>query len=116
MLPNDSLAAAANAASPFTDPRMRHFFDPHQEVGQAIAESLEWTEQIARDIYLFYAPGQKWSDPPPKPERYAHQLTNAWADRDQYRVAADLTEELRLSMEKMMPTAGKDTSLLEGQE
>ncbi len=115
MLPNDSLEAAAKAACPFTDPRMRHFFDPHQEVGKAIAQSLKWTGQIAREIYLFYAPGQKWSDPPPKPERYAHQLTNAWANRDRYRVAADLTEELRLSMEKMVPTADQNVSSLKGQ-
>ena len=102
MLPNDSLEAATKAAAPFSDSRVHHFFDPHKDVGKAIAESLGWTGQIARDIYLFYAPGQKWRDQPPGPERYAHQLTNAWADRDHYRVAADLTGELRISMEKMI--------------
>ena len=90
------------AAGPFSDRRVRHFFDPHQKVGKTIAESLGWEGQIAQDIYLFYAPGQKWRDQPPSPDRYAHQLTNAWADRDHYRVAADLTDELRMSMENMV--------------
>jgi hypothetical protein len=104
MLPNDSLEAATQAANPFSDERVRHFFDPHQAVGKAIAESLGWSEQIAWDVYLFYAPGQKWGEQPPSPVAYTHQLTNAWADRDHYRVAADLTKELRLSMEKMIPS------------
>lgn len=104
MLPNDSLEAATQAAGPFSDDRVRHFFDPHKEVGKAVAESLKWAGQIAWDIYLFYAPGQKWDDYPPLPVAYAHQLTNAWADRDHYRVAADLIEELRLSMAKLIPT------------
>ena len=102
MLPNDSLEAAMQAAGPFSDRRVRHFFDLHQEVGKAIAESLGWGGEIARDVYLFYAPGPKWRDRPPSPDRYAHQLTNAWADRNHYRVAADLTAELRMSMEKMI--------------
>ena len=106
MLPNDSLEAAANVASPFTDPRMHHFYDPHKEVGKAIAERLGWVGQNAWDIYMFYTPGQKWRDLPPRPERYAHQLTNAWADRDHYRVAAALTEELRLSMVQMIQAHG----------
>jgi hypothetical protein len=101
MLPNDSLAAAKSAAAPFADRRVRHFFDPQKKVGMAIANSLSWEGRIAWDIYLYYAPGQKWRDQPPSPFLYAHQLTNAWADRDHYRVAADLAEELASSMEKM---------------
>ena len=102
MLPNDSFETAANAASPFSDRRVRHFFDPEKQVGNAIADSLSWAGRIAWDIYLFYAAGQKWIDQPPSPVFYAHQLTNAWADRDHFRLAADLTEELRVSMEKMI--------------
>ena len=103
MLPNDTLEAATQTAAPFSDDRVRHFFDAHKTVGKAIAESLGWSEQIAWDIYLFYAPGQKWEEHPPSPIAYAHQLTNAWADRDHYRVAADLTKELKGVMEKMIP-------------
>lgn len=102
MLPNDSLEAATNAAGPLTDSRVRHFFDPDKQVGMAIADSLQWEGHIAWDIYLFYMPGQKWADRAPSPVFYAHQLTNAWADRDHYRVAADLTEELRGAMAKMI--------------
>jgi hypothetical protein len=104
MLPNDSLAAVISAAGPFTDLRVRHFFDPEKKVGKAIAKSLSWEGRIAWDIYLYYAPGQKWTDQPPSPVLYAHQLTNVWANRGHYRVAADLTEELRLSMQKMIST------------
>lgn len=102
MLPNDSLEAAISAAGPFTDSRVRHFFDPEKQVGKAVANSLKWEGRIAWDIYLYYAPGQKWTDQPPAPSYYAHQLTNTWADRDRYRVAADLTEELGVSMEKLI--------------
>jgi hypothetical protein len=102
MLPNDSLEAAIVAARPFTDSRVCHFFDPEKQVGKAVANSLKWEGRIAWDIYLYYAPDQKWTDQPPAPFYYAHQLTNAWANRDHYRVAADLTEELRMSMEKMI--------------
>ena len=102
MLPNDSIETAIKAASPFTDSRVSHFFDPEKQVGKAVANSLKWEERIAWDIYLHYAPGQKWTEQPPEPLYYAHQLTNAWADRDHYRVAPDLPEELRVSMEKLI--------------
>jgi len=102
MLPNDSIETATNAARPFTDSRVRHFFDPDKQVGMDIANSLKWEGRIAWDIYLYYAPGQKWADLPPSPVLFAHQLPNAWADREHYRVAADLTEELRVSMGKMI--------------
>ncbi|MGD9251880.1 MAG: hypothetical protein PVG19_11675 [Desulfobacterales bacterium] len=114
MLPSDSLEAATQAAGPFSDRRVRHFFDPHKEVGKAIAEGLGWAGQIARDIYLFYAPGQKWDEHPPSPVAYAHQLTNAWADRDHYRVAADLTDELRKSMGKLIRRADQKAFSLNG--
>lgn len=102
MLPNDSIETAANAARPFTDSRVRHFYDPDKQVGKDIANSLKWEGRIAWDIYLFYAPGQKWTDSPPSPSLYSHQLTNEWADREHFRVGADLAESLRLSMEEMI--------------
>ena len=102
MLPNDTVEAAITAARPFTDKRIHHFFDPEKQVGKKIGSSLKWEGQIAWDIYLFYAPGQKWGDLPPPPVRYAHQLTNEWADREHYRVAADLADELSVSMAKMI--------------
>ena len=94
MLPNDTLEAASMAAGALTDSRVRHFFDPEKQAGQAIARSLHWEGQTARDTYLFYAPGQKWEDLPPPPVDYAHQLTNAWADRDRLKIAGDLAENL----------------------
>ena len=94
MQPSDSMEAALNAARPLTDQRVRHFFDPEQEVGKAIAESLEWKGQVAREIFLFYQAGQEWEDHPPPPVDFAHQLTNAWADRDRLKIAGDLGDYL----------------------
>ncbi len=94
MLPNDTLEAASMAAGALTDSRVRHFFDPEKQAGQAIASSLRWESQTARDTYLFYAPGQQWEELPPPPVDYAHQLTNAWADRDRLKIAGDLVDYL----------------------
>jgi hypothetical protein len=102
MLPNDSIETAANAAKPFTDSRANHFFDPEKRVGKAVANSLNWEGRIAWDIYLYYGRGQEWSDLPPSPINYYHQLTNDWADRDHYRVENDLTESLMASMGEMI--------------
>jgi hypothetical protein len=102
MLPNDSIETATNAARPFTDSRVRHFYDPEKQVGKDIANSLQWEGRIAWDIYLFYSPEQKWTDLPPSPSLYSHQLTNEWADREHYRVGADLAESLRRSMREMI--------------
>ena len=102
MLPNDSIETATNAARSFNDSRVRHFYDPEKQVGEAIANSLNWEGRIAWDIYLFYDRGQNWIDCPPIPISYAHQLTNEWADRDHYRVGNDLAESLMDSMGKMI--------------
>ena len=97
MLPGDTRDAAADAGRGFGDPRIHHFFDPENQAGKAIADSLHWAGQVARDTYLFYAQGQKWGDHPPPPADYAHQLTNAWADRDRLKMAGDLTDYLSLT-------------------
>ena len=102
MLPSDSIETATNAAKPLTDSRVRHFYDPEKQVGKAIANSLHWEGRIAWDIYLFYAPGQMWTDQPPSPALYLHQLTNEWADREHYRVGADLADSLKRSMGEMI--------------
>jgi hypothetical protein len=102
MLPNDSIETATSAARPFTDRRVRHFYDPEKQVGKDIAGSLQWEGRIAWDIYLFYAPGQKWTNLPPPPALYSHQLTNEWADREHYRVGADLAASLKRFMAEMI--------------
>jgi hypothetical protein len=102
MLPNDSIETAANASKPFTDSRVHHFFDPEKQVGKTIANSLNWEGRIAWDIYLYYDRGQKWTDLPPSPINYYHQLINDWADQDHYRVGNDLTKSLMSSMGDMI--------------
>jgi hypothetical protein len=75
---------------------VRHFFDPEKQIGKAIASNLNWGSHIAWNIYLFYDRGQKCSDQPPTPVKYAHQLTNEWADRHQNHRSVESQLELFL--------------------
>jgi hypothetical protein len=56
---------------------------------------------VAWDIYLFYGPTLKWTEAPPKPGFWMHQLSDDWAKNDQYRTGDDLKNELSASMEKL---------------
>jgi hypothetical protein len=78
------------------DPRVRHFYDPQQRAGKAVARSLGAEEgAVAWDIYLFYKPGSQWMEHPPLPDNWLHQLTGArWAGFTYYRRGDDLMQEL----------------------
>jgi len=67
MLPKDSLEAALPAIKYLNDNRIRHFYDPNQRSGKAVAMSVGWDGKIAWDIYLFYPPKVKWTNIPPAP-------------------------------------------------
>lgn len=100
MLESDNEAAARKASS-FSAQRVKHFYDPGRQVGQrfrnqvfpnAFDEALaslpadhwmhEWMPQMKDryaggpewDIYMFFAPGLKWLDTPPRPTRYVRHL------------------------------------------
>ncbi len=85
-----------------SDDRINHFYDRHKTVGKTIANSVGWNGNVAWDIYLFYGPTVKWIEAPPKPEFWMHQLTDDWAEKDQYRTGDDLKNELSVSMEKLL--------------
>jgi hypothetical protein len=61
-----------------------------------------WQGSVAWDIYLFYAPDKKWTNEPPIPEYWMHQLTDSWATKDKYRTGNDLKDELFNSMQKLL--------------
>jgi hypothetical protein len=71
-------------------------------VGRVIANNVGWSENVAWDIYLFYLPTDKWTDTPPDPKYWMHQLKDDWATKETYRTGDDLKEALSASMEKLM--------------
>jgi len=79
ILDEDSLEAAIASVKVLNDKRIRHFYDQNQIVGKEIANSVGWAGNIAWDIYLFYASDVDWTDLPPKPIYWMHQLTDEWA-------------------------------------
>jgi hypothetical protein len=101
ILDNDSLEAAIPSIKFLSDKRIQHYYDQNQIVGKKIAHSVGWAGNIAWDIYLFYQPYAEWSDMPPSPSCWMHQLTDDWATKVKYRTGLDLNNELLLSMEKL---------------
>jgi len=105
----DSEAAAKRAMEGFRpDSRVRHFYDPEQRVGRAIAQSLgTGATKVAWDIYLFYERGGEWGDGPPVPVAWMHQLTSSsWADVAYFHSGNDLTRELIKTMKKLTTIKG----------
>jgi hypothetical protein len=97
MLENDYEATARRAAAGFApDGRVRHFHDPRRMAGRAIAAGLGATEgQVAWDIYLFYGPDSQWTEDPPAPAHWVHQLADStWADAGRYHTEEHLVQEL----------------------
>jgi hypothetical protein len=101
ILDKDTLDAAIPSVKFLSDPRIKHFYDDNKIVGITIADSVGWKGNVAWDIYLFYRPLEEWTETPPKPTYWMHQLTDNWATRDRYRTGSDLKSELLMSMEKL---------------
>jgi hypothetical protein len=70
-------------------------------VGKTIADSVGWKGYVAWDIYLFYGTSTKWTEAPPIPDFWMHQLSDDWAEKDKYRTGDDLKNELSVSLEKL---------------
>ncbi len=105
MMESDLEGAAREAAARIPDARARHFYDPGQKSGKAIARALGHPGEVAWDMYLFYPSGAEWAAGPPQPIDYAHQLEDAaWADRSHLHVGDDLAETLGKIMENLDAT------------
>jgi hypothetical protein len=102
MLDNDSIEATLPSVKFLSGKQFQHFYDQHQNVGKIIANSVGWIGKVAWDIYLFYEPYTDWTDRPPKPKYWMHQLTDDWAQNDKYQTGGDLKNELFVSMKKLL--------------
>jgi hypothetical protein len=101
MLPLDGMVAARLVAQSMQASAVRHFHDPSKQAGRTVAQSLGAPGQVAWDVYLFYAKGGAWDQSLPSPTRWAHQLSDGWADPARYRHGNDLMEELYRAMNEL---------------
>lgn len=101
MLQGDSESSAEESARIFSDHPVRQFYDPNQQAGKAVAESVGWRGQVAWDIYLFYPVGGIWAKGPPTPSVWMHQLSEPWSDREHYRSGDDLVKALLETMKRL---------------
>jgi hypothetical protein len=102
MLPSDNSNAVQRAAQSINDRRVRHFYDPQRHVGKILAQSLGEPNQIAWDMYLFYAAGGEWGKVPPQPIAWVHQLSDSWLEH--YCYGDDLEKELHEIAEHLLQT------------
>jgi hypothetical protein len=101
-LSGDSEQTAKKAAAMFKDHRVAHFYDSNKRSGKAIANHLGWNGQVAWDIYLSYESGAEWTDAPPRPINWMHQLKDSWADKTHFRTGDGLVNEILNATTKLL--------------
>lgn len=75
MLVTDSLQAANECETRFSDRRLRQFWDEHRILGQLLSQTLKLKAAVAWDVYLIYPPDHPWNmELPPAPKFWMHQL------------------------------------------
>lgn len=75
MLVADSLDAAKKRETRFSDPRVKHYWDPDRILGRFLSRTLNLKAPSAWDVYLIYPPDHLWEEElPPQPEFWMHQL------------------------------------------
>lgn len=88
-----------DAAGLFPDPRVRHFWDPDEDLGRAMTAAL--TDRPIGplwDAYLLYAPDAGWTgDLPDGPAFWMHQLKGLGGVAPRLDAAAFGREAERLS-------------------
>ena len=96
---NDNEMTARRIAGTIDDSRVKHFYDPFPAhlVGKTFAQG-RISRGPAWDIYFFYKQGVEWTDAPPSPAKWMHQLGGAGADQSKFRSGADLVEQLHEEM------------------
>jgi hypothetical protein len=106
MLPTDNEAAAQRSAAIFDDPRVKQFHDPDRAAGLAIADGLLFAGAgPAWDIYLYYDLDAEWTNRPPKPAEWFHQLSGGRrADPQRFRPGPKLTEALGKATGRIVET------------
>lgn len=75
MLVTDSLDAANQCQTRFSDPRVKQFWNPDRIFGQLLSQTLNLRASTAWDVYLVYSPDHSWdTELPPVPKFWMHQL------------------------------------------
>ena len=107
-VPFDSDNATTEAAERFGTHggRVVQFFERDIGLGQMINRSIGWPvetggERGAWDIYLYYGPDARWTDTPPKPTRYHHQLAHVHDDPS-FASGEDLATQLRAATNEVL--------------
>lgn len=76
----DFKGEAKKLANSFRDKRVSYFLDPESSTGTQWERVLKTNRYVAWDVYLLYGAGANWTDDPPQPDFWMHQLdgvTNA---------------------------------------
>ena len=97
---NDNETTSRKIAESFSDPRVKHFYDPFPAhlVGKAFAHG-RISRGPAWDIYFFYEQGQEWTEGPPEPAEWMHQLGGGdRADPSRFHPGTELVEHLHQAM------------------
>ena len=75
MLATDSLDAANERETRFSDTRLQQFWDQDRILGQLLSQTLNLKAATAWDVYLVYPPNHTWDAAlPPTPKFWMHQL------------------------------------------
>jgi hypothetical protein len=75
MLSTDSLSAAKERETRFSDIRVQQFWDQDRILGQLLSQTLNLKSAVAWDVYLVYPPNHTWDEElPPPPIFWMHQL------------------------------------------
>ena len=72
----DSEQWAKRSTSILPDPRVTHFWTDTRSVGELFQAPIHLTTEPAWDVYLLYPRGVEWTDSPPAPYFFMHQLGN----------------------------------------
>ena len=72
----DSEQWAKRSTSILSDPRVTHFWIDNRDVGKLFQAPIGLTTEPAWDVYLLYPSGVEWTDSPPTPYFFMHQLGN----------------------------------------
>ncbi len=100
---NDNEQTSRSIAGSIDDPRVKHFDDPFpgHVVGKAFGQG-RISRGPAWDIYFFYKKGQEWTDGPPEPAEWMHQLGGGGrADATKFHSGQDLIDQLHEAMHQV---------------
>jgi len=102
MLPEDRGADVEALAGELADSRISWFHDPRQRAGKSVAASLGAPGKVAWDVYLFFVAGAEWTEQPPAPTHWVHQLGDLWADPTRHYFGDQLEPELRRLLKSLL--------------